>query len=90
MKTYDMIFLADDEYGNDVMEQVAREHFAANPDCQFIVVYEHAGWFLGYRRDMSICATANDGAALPPGPRPERFSGVEIRRRTMPKACAAA
>ena len=77
------IFLADNEWGNRLMEQVAQEHFEANPECQFVMVHEHAGWALGFRRDMSCYSTANDMAALSK-PRPQPTLGVErvIRRGT--------
>lgn len=80
MNTYDMIFLADDEWNIEVMERIARDWFTTHPLCQFVEVHEHAGWWLGYRRDLSICGTANDRAVLDHGPRPQEFSGVCYRR----------
>lgn len=78
---YEMIYLADHEWGNQLMEQIAMEHFAANPECQFVHVYEHAGWHLGFRRDRSIWTTANDMAVLTQGlPYPEHGCQRWIRR----------
>jgi hypothetical protein len=79
---YDMLYLASNEWGNVVMAQIAQEHFAAHPDCEFVEVHEHAGWYLGYRRDGTIWSTANDCARLrDPWPRPAGLSGKEIRRQ---------
>lgn len=78
---YTLIHLADDEWDNQIMESVARQHFDEHPDCQFILVYEHAGWALGFRRDMSIWSTSNDCARLDGGPRPS-ICGDTIRRQT--------
>ena len=78
---YDIIHLASDEWGNEKMKSIAQDHFAVTPDCDFVLVYEHAGWMLGYRRDLSIWGTANDQARLErPEPRPTGFSGRTIRR----------
>ena len=81
--TYDQIHLADDEWDSGTMARIAAEHFDTHPACQFVLVYEHAGWFLGYRRDLTIWTTANDCAVLDGGPRPERWSGVCIRRNNF-------
>ena len=43
---YDMIYLANNEWGNELMYQVAQAWFKEFPDCQFVQVYEHAGWHL--------------------------------------------
>ena len=77
--TYDYVFLADDEWDNETMQRVAQEWFAEHPDCQFVLVYEHAGWELGFRRDMTVWGSANDGARCP-GPKPSGFSGISHRR----------
>ncbi|HXJ56963.1 MAG TPA: hypothetical protein VNU68_09885 [Verrucomicrobiae bacterium] len=83
--TYDTIKLASGEYGNLLMRQVADEYFRANPGCRFVLVHEHGGWFLGYRRDGSIWTTANDAAVLHKGqPFPTRFSGTTVRRTEKP------
>jgi hypothetical protein len=80
-KGYAVIHLADDEWGNDVMFAIAQEFFQENPDEEFVEVYEHAGWFLGYRRDGSVWNTANDMATLNvPYPQPTGPSGIVIRR----------
>ncbi|CAG0947803.1 hypothetical protein ANRL1_04571 [Anaerolineae bacterium] len=81
---YDQIYLADNEWGSDLMYQVAREYFDSNPTRQFVLVYEHAGWWLGMRNDatLSCWTTANDMAILPKRfPRPNGFSGISIRRQ---------
>lgn len=82
---YDIVQLADNEWGNGIMQEIAAEWFAAHPDCDFVEVREHAGWWLGYHRgDLAIIATANDQAVLPAGrPRAERFSGLFHRRETL-------
>ena len=78
---YDLIFLADNEWGNETMWAVAQEHFAANPDCQFVEVSEHAGWWLCFRRDGSVWNTANDMAVLShPLPVPSNGIVRSIRR----------
>jgi hypothetical protein len=80
-KTYASIHLADDEWGNETMFAVAEEFFREHPEEDFVEVYEHAGWFLGYRRDGSIWNTANDMATLNvPYPQPTGPSGIVIRR----------
>ena len=78
---YTIIMLAGDEWGNQTMEEVAREYFLAHPDCQFVSVHEHAGWYLGFRRDGSIWSTANDMARLSNRyPLPDRGCEGEVRR----------
>ncbi len=86
--TYDMVHLADDEWDNDTMQRVAEEWFQDHPDCQFVYVHEHAGWFLGYRRDLSIWCTANDMARCE-GTRPDTFSGVSLRRQWLKEQLVA-
>lgn len=76
---YDVVHLAPAEWGNEVMRAVAEEWFAARPGCGFVLVHEHGGWALGYRRDGSIWVSANDGAVIR-GTCPARYSGVEERR----------
>jgi hypothetical protein len=62
------IFLADGEYGNEKMKQVASEAFAKRPEEQgkvlVVEVHEHAGWYLTYLRDGTIVGTANDMASF--------------------------
>ncbi len=78
--TYDVIHLADSEFGNETMRRAADEHFAEHPAVQFVQVYEHGGWYLGYRRDGSTWCTANDSATGDQGPRPTEYSGRDVRR----------
>lgn len=79
MKTYDVLYLADREYGNELMRLLASQWFASHPACNFLEVHEHGGWYLGFRRDFSCWATANDCAALN-GEFPAEFSGLSYRR----------
>ena len=73
--TYDMIFLADNEWGNQIMREVAEQWFKSHPDCDFVQVYEHAGWALAWHRSMECVASANESAAFRPDrPRPTSFS----------------
>ena len=68
------IYLDDDEWGNALMDHVARQYAERHTDCWPLIVRvnEHAGWFLSYLfgapgiRDGAICGTANDGARLVP------------------------
>lgn len=77
---YALIHLADDEWGNETMWRVAKEFFDAHPECEFVEVSEHAGWYLGYRRDGSTWSTANDMAVLQqPRPYPRQL-GYVVRR----------
>ena len=79
---YPVIFMGDSEYGNEAMQQVADEWFDEHPDEQFVEVYEHGGWFLGFRRDGSIWSTANDMAQLTKvWPQPANGCTGEVRRR---------
>ncbi len=83
-KSYDIVHLTADEYDptfwtDHRMAKVAKEHFAAHPDCQFGEANEPGCWRLGHRRDGSIWSTANDAAKIT-GPRPTMFSGIEVRR----------
>ena len=66
-----LIHMGPDEYGNEKMAQVAADWFEANPAARFVEVYEHAGWYLGFRRDGTIWCTANDAACCT-GPMPPR------------------
>lgn len=78
---YLTIHCASNEWGNETMQKIAMEYFENHPDCNFIEVYEHGGWYLGYRRDGSIWCTANDMAILTQvHPRPRIHSGIVIRR----------
>ena len=78
---YTLIFLACNEYGNENMRAIAAEFFHLNRFQQFVYVCEHGGWFLGFRRDLSIWTTANDVAILTdPQPQPTGWNGRSIRR----------
>ena len=77
---YAIIHLADDEWNNETMRRVASEYFADHPECQFVEVYEHAGWFLGIRRDGSTWSSANDSARLTV-PRPQPKTAERVIRR---------
>ena len=59
-----LIHLADNEWGNEIMREVADEWFAAHPECMFAWVYEHAGWSLTFHRTGEVVGTANDMAVL--------------------------
>ena len=74
-----MVYLADDEWDSETMKQIAAAWFVDHPACEFVEVHEHAGWWLGYRRDLTIWTTANDAARCP-GTKPETYSGVCHRR----------
>ena len=76
---YAQVCLGDNEWGNELMQQVAMEFFADNPSCMFVQVIEHAGWQLGWRRDGSIWTTANDMAVLKPGLYPRQLADL-LRR----------
>ena len=67
---YDSIQLHADEWGNDLMRRVAEDHLARHPEIDFVLILEHAGWYLGFRRDGTCWATANDGAIIR-GPQPD-------------------
>ena len=83
--TYDMIFLADNEWGNTIMREVAEEWFNLHSDCNFVYVYEHAGWSLMFhRKDLECVGSANDLAVFREDrPRPTGGSGHSIRRQVL-------
>jgi hypothetical protein len=82
--TYDMIYLADNEWGNTIMSEIADEWFAAHPDCNFVYVYEHAGWSLMFHRSKECVGSANDLAVFRPDrPRPTAGSGICVRREVL-------
>lgn len=69
MKVYLLrIYLADNEWGNELMQEVAKEAFSTHEGqlSPFVVdVREHAGWFLQYTlidKKMVVVGTANDMA----------------------------
>ena len=79
---YDMIYLEDNEWGNETMRRVCEEHFSQNPNCQFIECHEHGGWWLGFRRDGSVWSTANDMAQFDqPWPQPSDKPGQVVIRQ---------
>lgn len=80
---YDIVHLADDEWGNAKMLEVADEYFRDHPDCQFVLVYEHAGWSLGFCRDLSVWSSANDMAVLNPSSHPTG-DAMHVQRRPGP------
>ena len=61
-----MVFLASDEWGNEKMDEVARQAFIDYPHADCVECREHAGWFLTYQRDMQIVGTANDACRVTP------------------------
>lgn len=77
--TYDLVRCTDSQWNNMVMQALASRHFHENPDCNFVEVWEHAGWSLGFRRDGSIWSTANDQAQLDSRPKASEFSGIEAK-----------
>ena len=58
------IKLGPNEWGNDLMRQVASEAFDADASLDAVQVNEHAGWFLTFLRDGTVVETANDQAHL--------------------------
>lgn len=58
------VFLADDEWGNFAMEQVAQVAFHKYPWLDAVHVYKHGGWWLMWDRDLNIVGTANDMARM--------------------------
>ena len=58
------VYLGPQEWGNELMNAVATEAFAADPSLDAVQVNEHAGWFLTFLRDGTIVDTANDRACL--------------------------
>ena len=69
------IHLADDEWGNGLMQTVANVYAEENADRRplIVTVHEHAGLFLAFLygapgiSDGTICGTVNDDAVLPRG-----------------------
>jgi hypothetical protein len=91
MTTYDQIQLADNEWGNQIMREVAEQWFARHPDCAFLEVREHAGWWLAFARTPypgstghECIGSANDMACFRPDrPRPTVQSGQRRRREVI-------
>lgn len=63
-----VIHLADNEYGNEKMDEVAQEYFRKHPDIPNLIVdvREHGGWWLQYARCGTVVGTANDAALFGP------------------------
>lgn len=59
-----VVRLRDDQWGNLVMNEAARQTFAAHPEANAVRVVEHAGWQLTYNREMCVVGTANDAADM--------------------------
>lgn len=66
------IHLGANEWGNELMRQIADEYAGQTDKRPLIVsVHEHGGWHLSYLYgapgidDGTICGTANDAANLP-------------------------
>lgn len=77
------IRMRDDEWSSQedgrIMENIAQEYFENHPDKAFVEVYEHAGWWLVFNRELRIVGTANDMARCE-GPYPTAHSGEYIYR----------
>jgi hypothetical protein len=62
------VHLADNEWGNELMKQVAQEIILSIRKLVtplVVYVYEHAGWALGYTMidgELKVCYSANDAA----------------------------
>lgn len=56
--------MADDEWGNELMRQIAAERFEKDHTLHVVEVHEHAGWYLSFNRDGEIVGTANDAAVI--------------------------
>ena len=78
---YDQIFLADNEWGSGLMQEIALAWFIHNPDCNFVYVHEHAGWSLTFHRGGQCVHSANDRAGFPADrPLPTHCSTISQRR----------
>lgn len=56
--------LASNEWGNELMRQIAVARFEADPSIDVCEVHEHGGWWLTFTRSMIVAGTANDMAQL--------------------------
>jgi hypothetical protein len=61
-----MVLLADDEWGNRKMDDIASWYLERHPQAECVQVHEHAGWYLTYNRKMQIVGTANDACEVTP------------------------
>ena len=62
------VIMADDEWGNRLMDEIARDLFATRPDAEEVEIQEHAGWFLRYARingEIHTIGSANGSAIYP-------------------------
>lgn len=65
------VYLASNEWGNELMKKIADEYAAQSDKRPLVVeVHEHAGWYLSYVygapniADGTTCGTANDAAHI--------------------------
>jgi hypothetical protein len=58
------VHLADNEWGNRTMARIAKETFENFPEADMVMVYEHAGWCLGFLSDGTVVSSANDAAVF--------------------------
>jgi len=70
-----------DQWGNDTMQRLAERAFRDYPEAELVLVWEHAGWFLVFRRDGKVVNSANDCAVYP-------REIEEYRRSIRPKVTA--
>ena len=59
------VYMANHEWGNELMRQLAQETFKEFPNADVVEVVEHGGWWLMFRRDMAVVGSANDCACYP-------------------------
>ena len=61
--------LAAGVWGNEAMEQAARDRLASDLSLDCVEVLEHGGWFMTWNRDLVCVDTANESAVLTPAAR---------------------
>lgn len=81
-----MVFLADDEWGNETMDRIARETAANLPEVDAIEVLEHGGWYITYGNLHDGGELATLGTASQPVCMNERASAW---RRMILQECNA-
>lgn len=87
--SYDVVRCSHRQWELAMMRALARLHFDVHPECNFVRVQEHAGWFLGWTRDGQIWSTANGHAYIDPSvPRPTNWSGVTVEYPELGPALA--
>jgi len=69
------------QWGNNTMHSLAQKAFQDYPEAELVLVWEHAGWFLVFRRDGKVINSANDCAVYP-------REIEEYRRNIRPKVIA--